>query len=240
MLLEVKGLTKHFAGLVAVMDIDLNVQKGEILGLIGPNGAGKTTIFSVISGFLKPTKGSVFFNGQNITGLSPPKICHLGVTRTFQLVKPLAQLTVLENVMVGVFSKVVNAEEAKKQAMEVLEFTGQLSQKDAKAGSLPQGDRKRLEISRALATQPDLLLLDECMAGLNPHEISEAIELIRKIRKKGVTLIVIEHVMKAIMSISDQIVVINHGEKIMEGTPEQVVNDQEVIKAYLGEDYVKR
>jgi len=240
MLLEVKGLTKHFAGLVAVMDIDLNVQKGEILGLIGPNGAGKTTIFSVISGFLKPTKGSVFFNGQNITGLSPPKICHLGVTRTFQLVKPLAQLTVLENVMVGVFSKVVNAEEAKKQAMEVLEFTGQLSQKDAKAGSLPQGDRKRLEISRALATQPNLLLLDECMAGLNPHEISEAIELIRKIRKKGVTLIVIEHVMKAIMSISDQIVVINHGEKIMEGTPEQVVNDQEVIKAYLGEDYVKR
>ena len=240
MLLEVKGLTKHFAGLVAVRDIDLNVQKGEILGLIGPNGAGKTTLFSVISGFLKPTKGSVFFNGQNITGLSPPKICHLGVTRTFQLVKPLAQLTVLENVMVGVFSKVVNAEEAKKQAMEVLEFTGQLSQKDMKAGSLPQGDRKRLEISRALATQPDLLLLDECMAGLNPHEISEAIELIRKIRKKGVTLIVIEHVMKAIMSISDQIVVINHGEKIMEGTPEQVVNDQEVIKAYLGEDYVKR
>jgi branched-chain amino acid transport system ATP-binding protein len=194
----------------------------------------------MISGFLKPTKGGVFFNGQNITGLSPPKICRLGVTRTFQLVKPLAQLTVLENVMVGVFSKVVNAEEAKKQAMEVLEFTGQLSQKDVKAGGLPQGDRKRLEISRALATQPDLLLLDECMAGLNPHETSEAIELIRKIRKKGVTLIVIEHVMKAIMSISDRIVVINHGEKIMEGTPEQVVNDQEVIKAYLGEDYVNR
>jgi branched-chain amino acid transport system ATP-binding protein len=240
MLLEVKGLTKHFAGLVAVKDFDLNVQKGEILGLIGPNGAGKTTIFSMISGFLKPTKGSIFFNGQNITGLSPPKICHLGVTRTFQLVKPLSQLTVLENVMVGVFSKILDAQKARKQAMEVLEFTGQLSQKDTKAGSLPLGDRKRLEISRALATQPDLLLLDECMSGLNPHEISEATQLIEKIRKKGVTLIVIEHVMKAIMSISDQIVVINHGEKIMEGTPEQVVNDQEVIKAYLGEDYVKR
>jgi branched-chain amino acid transport system ATP-binding protein len=240
MLLEVKGLTKHFAGLVAVKDIDFEVQKGQILGLIGPNGAGKTTIFNMISGFLKPTKGGVFFNGQNITGLSPPKICHLGVTRTFQLVKPLSQLTVLENVMVGVFSKVVDAGTARKQAMEVLEFTGQLSQKDVRAGGLPQGDRKRLEISRALATQPDLLLLDECMAGLNPHEISQAIELIGKIRERGVTLIVIEHVMKAIMSVSDQIVVINHGEKIMEGTPNQVVNDREVIKAYLGEDYVRR
>ena len=239
MLLGVKGLTKRFAGLVAVMNIDFKVQKGEILGLIGPNGAGKTTIFSMISGFLKPTKGDIFFDGRKITGLSPPKICHLGVTRTFQLVKPLSRLTVLENVMVGVFSKIVDVREARRQAMEILEFTGQLSRKDVKAGSLPQGDRKRLEISRALATQPHLLLLDECMAGLNPHEISDAIDLIGRIRKKGVTLILIEHVMKAIMSVSDRIVVINHGEKIMEGTPDQVVNDQEVIKAYLGEDYVK-
>ena len=240
MLLQVKGLTKNFAGLMAVKDIDFHIQKGEILGLIGPNGAGKTTIFNMISGFLKPTRGNIFFNGGKITGFSPPKICHLGVTRTFQLVKPLSQLTVLENVMVGVFSKIVNPEEARKEATKIIEFTGQLLQKDLKASGLPLGARKRLEISRALATRPELLLLDECMAGLNPHEISDAIELIGKIRKNGTTLIVIEHVMKAIMSISDRIVVINHGEKIMEGTPEEVVNDQEVIKAYLGEDYVRR
>lgn len=240
MLLEVKGLTKNFGGLMAVESVDLHVKKGEILGLIGPNGAGKTTIFSMISGFLKPTKGDIFFNGRKITGLSPPKICHLGVTRTFQIVKPLTQLTVLENVMVGVFAKVTDTEGARKEAVKILEFTGQLHQKETKAGSLTLGDRKRLEISRALATRPEVLLLDECMSGLNPHEISEAIQLIGKIREKGVTLIVIEHVMKAIMSVSDRIVVINHGEKIMEGTPEQVANDPEVIKAYLGVDYAKR
>lgn len=142
--------------------------------------------------------------------------------------------------MIGVFSKIVKTEEARRRALEVMEFTGQLFHKDIKAGSLPLGERKRMEISRAIATQPELLLLDECMAGLNPHEISDAIQLIEKIRKKGITLIVIEHVMKAIMSVSDRIVVINHGEKIMEGTPEEVTSNQEVIKAYLGEDYVRR
>ena len=240
MLLEVKKLTKNFAGLTAVKEVDFHVKKGEILGLIGPNGAGKTTLFNMISGFLNPTKGNIFLNGKDITGVSPPKICHLGVTRTFQIVKPLSQLTVLENVMVGVFSKIVDTEETRKEAIKILEFTGQLHQKDLKASSLPLGVRKRLEISRALGTRPELLLLDECMAGLNPHEISDAIELIGKIKKNGTTLIVIEHVMKAIMAISDRIVVINHGEKIMEGTPEEVANNQEVIKAYLGEDYVRR
>ncbi len=240
MLLEVKGLTRNFAGLRAVKNVDFHLKEGEILGLIGPNGAGKTTIFNMISGFLKPTKGDIFFNGEKITGLPPAKICHLGVTRTFQIVKPLPQLTVLENVMVGVFAKVADTQGAMKEAIKILEFTGQLHQKEVKAGSLPLGDRKRLEISRALATRPKVLLLDECMSGLNPHEISEAIQLIGKIRQKGITLVVIEHVMKAMMSISDRIVVINHGEKIMEGTPEQVTNDPEVIKAYLGVDYVKR
>ena len=240
MLLEVKGLTKHFAGLMAVHHVDFNVEKGEILGLIGPNGAGKTTTFNMISGSLKPTGGRILFKKRDITGMSPPRICLLGITRTFQIVKPLPRLTVLENVMVGVFAKVKDARKARARALEVLEFTEQLSKKDMVASSLTLADWKRLEVSRALATNPDLLLLDECMAGLNSKEITDAIHLIGKIREKGVTIIVIEHVMKAIMSVSDRIVVLNYGQKIMEGTPEQVVNDPQVIKAYLGEDYAKR
>ena len=240
MLLEVKGLSKNFAGLRAVHSVDFTVQKGEILGLIGPNGAGKTTIFSMISGSLKPNEGRILFKERDITGLSPPRICLLGIARTFQIVKPLPRLTVLENVMVGVFSKVKDARKARGRALEVLEFTEQLPKKDLVASSLTLGEWKKLEVSRALATSPEILLLDECMAGLNTKEISDAIHLIGKIRERGVTIIVIEHVMKAIMSISDRIVVLNHGEKIMEGTPEQVANDPEVIKAYLGEDYAKR
>jgi branched-chain amino acid transport system ATP-binding protein len=239
MILEVKGLTKNFGGLMAVKDINFYVQRGEILGLIGPNGAGKTTIFNMIGGFFKPTKGTVYFKGIDITNLSPPKICKLGITRTFQLVKPLYQLTVLENVMVGAFVRVRDPMEAKKRAIKILEFTGQIDKKDMRAANLSHGDRKKLEISKALATQPELLLLDECMAGLNPHEVSDAIEIIKRIRESGVTLIVIEHVMKAIMSISDRIIVLNHGEKIMEGTPDQVAVNPEVIKAYLGEGYAR-
>jgi len=240
MLLEVKGLTKKFAGLRAVHNVDFVVQKGKILGLIGPNGAGKTTIFNMISGSLKPNEGRIFFKEHDITGLSPPRICLRGIARTFQIVKPLPRLTVLENVMVGAFSKVKDPKKARERALEILEFTEQLPKKDVKASSLTLGEWKKLEVSRALATNPELLLLDECMAGLNIKEISDAIHLIGKIRERGVTLIVIEHVMKAIMSISDRIVVLNHGEKIMEGTPEQVANDQQVIKAYLGEEYAKR
>jgi branched-chain amino acid transport system ATP-binding protein len=234
MLLEVKGLSKNFAGLRAVHSVDFTVQKGEILGLIGPNGAGKTTIFNMISGSLKPNEGRILFKERDITGLSPPRICLLGITRTFQIVKPLPRLTVLENVMVGVFSKIKDTKKARERALEVLEFTEQLPKKDLVASSLTLGEWKKLEVSRALATSP------ECMAGLNTKEISDAIHLIGKIRERGVTIIVIEHVMKAIMSISDRIVVLNHGEKIMEGTPEQVANDPQVIKAYLGEDYAKR
>ncbi|MCX5819899.1 MAG: ABC transporter ATP-binding protein [Deltaproteobacteria bacterium] len=239
MLLEVNGLTKAFAGLVAVKGVDFTVQKGEILGLIGPNGAGKTTIFHLLTGYYTPTAGTVLFNGKDMTHVTPPDACRLGLTRTFQIVKPLVQLTVLENVMVGAFAKIGNAKKAKELALEILEFTGQLACKDMLAGNLTLGMRKRLEVSRALATQPELLLLDETMAGLNSKEIADAVKLIMKIREKGITLVVIEHVMKAIMSISDRIVVINYGEKIMEGMPEAVCNDQGVIQAYLGADYAK-
>lgn len=239
MLLEVNGLTKQFSGLMAVKDVDFCVRTGEILGLIGPNGAGKTTLFNLISGFLKPTKGKISFKGKDIKGVTPPGVCRLGITRTFQIVKPLPQLTVLENVMVGAFSKISDAKEAKKLALDTLEFTGQIQYKNSLGSSLTLGMRKRLEVSRALATQPDLLLLDECMAGLNSKEIAEAVHLIMQIRERGITLVVIEHVMKAIMSISDRIVVINYGEKIMEGMPEAVCNDPGVIQAYLGADYAK-
>lgn len=239
MLLEVNGLTKQFSGLMAVKDVDFCVRTGEILGLIGPNGAGKTTLFNLISGFLKPTKGKISFKGKDLKGVTPPGVCRLGITRTFQIVKPLPQLTVLENVMVGAFSKISDAKEAKKLALDTLEFTGQIQYKNSLGSSLTLGMRKRLEVSRALATQPDLLLLDECMAGLNSKEIAEAVHLIMQIRERGITLVVIEHVMKAIMSISDRIVVINYGEKIMEGMPEAVCNDPGVIQAYLGADYAK-
>jgi len=239
MLLEVKGLTKQFAGLTAVHDFDLSVEQGEVLGLIGPNGAGKTTLFNLISGFLPPTDGKIIFNETDITRMKPAQICRLGIARTFQIVKPLTRMTVLENVMVGAFSRTKDPRKVKELAIEVLEFTEQIEKMDQKAGSLTLGERKLLEISRALATQPRLLLLDECMAGLNTKEISVAIDLIGKIKERGVTLIVIEHVMKAIMSVSDRIVVLNYGEKIMEGIPEEVVNDQQVIKAYLGVEFAE-
>ena len=240
MLLDVNGLTKAFAGLVAVKEVDFTVRKGEILGLIGPNGAGKTTIFHLLTGYHKPTAGTIRFNGKDMTSITPPDACRLGLARTFQIVKPLVQLTVLENVMVGAFARIRNAKKARELSMEILEFTGQIAYKDMLAGNLTLGMRKQMEVSRALATQPELLLLDECMAGLNSNEIADAVKLIMKIRERGITLVVIEHVMKAIMSISDRIVVINYGKKIMDGTPEAVVNDEKVIEAYLGADYAKR
>lgn len=238
-LLQLKSVSKHFAGLMAVNDVDFHTRRGEILGLIGPNGAGKTTIFHLISGFLTPTGGDILFKGEKITGVNPPNICKLGIARTFQIVKPLPRMTVLENVMVGTFSRVKNAREAREQSLQILEFTGQIAKKDVKASSLTLGERKRLEISKALATRPDLLLLDECMAGLNNKEMSAAIELIQKIKERSVTMIVIEHVMKAVMAVSDRIVVLNHGEKIMEGTPKEVANDRLVIEAYLGDKYAQ-
>lgn len=237
MLLEVAGLTMIFGGLAAVKSVDFTVSEGEIVGLIGPNGAGKTTIFNLLSGVYKPTSGSIRFAGEDITHLYPPsKVCLKGIGRTFQVVRPFGNMTVEENVMVGAFAKTPYTAQAREYAREVLDLVGFGRDKDMLAKSLTIADRKRLEVARALATQPKLLLLDEVMAGLNHTEVSEVVKLVGKLRKSGITILIIEHIMAAIMSLSDRIIVLHHGEKIAEGTPEVVSRDQKVIDAYLGED----
>lgn len=234
-LLEAKNLTKRFGGLVAVSDLSLSVEKGEILGMIGPNGAGKTTAFNMISGYYPPNEGQVFFNGENITGLRPDQVCQKGLTRTFQVVKPFPQLSVLNNVMVGAYSHTNNNDEARQKSREILDFLGMSRMTEMLAGGLPIAMRKRLEIAKALATDPQMLLLDEAMAGLRPKETDEVIELVRRVSQQGVALLLVEHVMRVIMSLADRIVVIHHGEKIAEGEPGMVVRDKAVIDAYLGE-----
>jgi len=236
-LFEVKNLVKHFGGLAAVDNVSFQVEKGEIFGLIGPNGSGKTTIFNCISSYFPVTSGNISFQGRDITGMKTNKICKIGIGRTFQVVKPLGRLSVLDNVIAAAFSKAQTKHEARDIAMETLEFCGLLHRKDVIARSLPIGERKRLEITRAMATRPELLLLDETAAGLNPTELFGAIKLIKKIRDKGVTIIIVEHIMKVIMTISDRIHAINFGQTIAEGIPEEVSNNRAVIEAYLGEDY---
>jgi len=238
-LLEIKNLVKAFGGLKAVNDITFHVEEGEIFGLIGPNGSGKTTTFNCINNYYPITSGDVLFKGKSIKGLKTHKVCHLGIGRTFQVVKPLARMTVLENVTASAFCRVNTIREAQNEALELLEFTNLTGEKDKQAKSLPIGGRKRLEIARALATKPELLLLDETAAGLNPSELDEAIELIRKIRDNGITILIIEHIMKVIMTISDRIHAINFGQTIASGTPEEVANNKAVIEAYLGGEYVK-
>ena len=233
---EVKEISKNFGGLMAVGGVSFQVERGEIFGLIGPNGSGKTTIFNLINQYFSLTAGDIFFKGKSIKGVKTYKICHLGIGRTFQVVKPLKRMTVLENVMASALCRVNTLGEARKMALEMLDFCNLLPEKDKSAASLPIAGRKRLEITRALATKPELLLLDETAAGLNTAELDEAIELIRKIRDRGVTIIIVEHIMKVIMTISDRIHAINYGQTIAEGTPEEVANDKEVIKAYLGEE----
>jgi branched-chain amino acid transport system ATP-binding protein len=234
-LLSVKNVSRFFGGLAALTDVSFDVQKGEILGLIGPNGAGKTTLFNVINGFYRPSAGEVFFNDKNISRLKPNRICMIGIARTFQVVKPLRRMTVLDNVIASSFLRAKTKAEAERAALEVLEFTGLHDERNLLSKGLPLGKRKRLEIARALATGPEMLLLDESFAGLNPSELNESIEIIGKIKKRGITMMVIEHHMRVIMSISDRIVVLNYGEKIAEGSPREIGNDPLVITAYLGE-----
>jgi len=236
-ILEGERISKNFEGLTALANVDFHISRGEILGLIGPNGAGKTTLFNLISGSLVPTSGTIKFKGENITRLKPHRICRKGIARTFQLVKLFGNMTVLENILLGGLfgpSTASPRSHTKKACLELLEFVGLSEMKENLAKDLTIINQKRLEVARALATKPELLLLDEFMAGLNHTEVALAIELIKKIRNLGVTIIMIEHVMKVIMDISDRIMVLHHGEKIAEGIPEEITANKMVIDVYLG------
>jgi len=237
-LLEIDRLTKDFGGLRAVDRLDLTIEAGMIFGLIGPNGAGKSTAFNCIAGLYSATSGRVVYKGDEITSLKPYDVCRRGIARTFQLVKPFPTRSVLKNVTVGGFLRSKNRDEAEEKALEVLEFVGLIDKKDVLGKSLTIADRKRLELARSLATDPTLLLLDEVMAGLRPAEVEQVITIIRKINERGITIFLIEHIMQAIMSLSDLIVVIHYGKKIAEGKPEEIASNEQVIKAYLGEEYV--
>lgn len=234
-LLEVKGVSMFFGGLAAISDVSFEVRKGEILGLIGPNGAGKTTMFNVINGFYSPTKGEVFFRERKISGLKPHQICGLGIARTFQVVKPLQRMSVLDNVIASAFLRVRSKSAAEELALDTIRFVGLYEDRDVISKGLPLGKRKKLEIARALATKPELLLLDESFAGLNPAELDDSIAIIGRIKEKGITIMIIEHHMKVIMAISDRIVVLNYGEKIAEGTAQEIGKNSLVVEAYLGE-----
>jgi branched-chain amino acid transport system ATP-binding protein len=236
-LLDVQNVSKRFGGLAALTDISFVCNKGEILGIIGPNGAGKTTLFNVINGFYPPSAGDVLFNGEKISSLKPHKICSRGIARTFQVVRPLQRMTVLDNVIASAFVRAATKAKATETAAEVLRFTNLYDDRALVSKGLPLGKRKRLEIARALATQPELILLDESFAGLNPTEINEQIEIVRKIRDRGITILIIEHHMKVIMSVSDRIVVLNYGKQIAEGTPAEIGHNPAVIEAYLGEEH---
>jgi len=237
-LLRAKGLTKRFHGLQAIHDVSFELRQGEMLGLIGPNGAGKTTLVSLISGTLNADGGSLFFEGKPIDHLAPYERAHLGIGRTFQVTKPFPRLSVLENVAVGALfglgGGVRDLKEAREQARALLDFTGLAHRADHQGDQLGGPDRKRLELAKALALRPKLLLLDEVMAGLNPSEVDEVVAIVKKIRDSGTSILVIEHVMRAIRSLSDRIIVLHHGEMLADGDPNTILTDTRVIDAYLG------
>jgi branched-chain amino acid transport system ATP-binding protein len=236
-LLELKGVCKNFGGLKAVSQVSLDLEGGEILGIIGPNGAGKTTLFNTITGFYKPDEGEIRFEGERLIDLKPHQICQKGMVRTFQIVKPFLQLTVLENVVIASLNRTKDVQEATRKALKTIEFIGLKDRVDTLGTGLTLPHRKRLELARALATEPKLLLLDEVMAGLTPTEVDELIRLLKEVNNKGITILLIEHVMRGVMALSKRVVVLNYGEKIAEGVPEEVVKNRQVIEAYLGEEF---
>jgi branched-chain amino acid transport system ATP-binding protein len=238
-ILEGQGVTKYFGGLEAVSNVDFHVDQCEIVGLIGPNGAGKTTLFNLISAALPVSSGEIRFKGQKLDGLKPHQICRTGISRTFQQVKVFPDMPVFQNVLVGATFGTptrMSAADAAREATQALEFVGLSAMNAVPVKDLTLVNQKRVEVARALATKPELLLLDELMAGLNPAEVSEAMELVTRIRDKGITIFMVEHVMKAIMGICERIMVLHHGEKICEGTPEEIVRNKQVIEIYLGEE----
>jgi branched-chain amino acid transport system ATP-binding protein len=236
--LVIRNLSKRFGGLRAVQEVSFSVGENETVALIGPNGAGKTTSFNLITGFHRPDEGSVVAFGREIVGLRPHEICAHGLARTFQVARPFGRMTVLDNVMTGAFLRDKNPDTAREKAREAIEFVGLSAREQTPARALTTIDQRRLEMARALATQPRILLLDEVMAGLNPSEIDQAVALVGKLSKRGLTIVIVEHVMRAIMSVARHIVVLDHGQKIAEGSPKEVVANEDVIRAYLGSSYM--
>jgi branched-chain amino acid transport system ATP-binding protein len=231
-------LTKNFGGLMAVGNLSFALEENEILALIGPNGAGKTTVFNCLSGFMPPDEGDIFFEGKLLGRLQPFQICQLGMARTFQIVKPFLTISVIDNVMVGALSREKSTAKAERRSLEIMEFVGLSDMARKEAQGLPLPMRKRLELARALATRPKVLLLDEVMAGLNPTEVDALIALLKEVNQQGISIFLIEHVMRGVMALSHRVIVINYGVKIAEGTPGEVVKEKEVVEAYLGKEFL--